>query len=268
MKKLMLIMLAMFIFGACQNKKEEVIEPPMIEEPDNNAGKENLMGSFSFDERDLKIVLDLSGGTGFEWFPIYMSDNVEVKSESQYDNGTEEEPIDGGPGEATISCHINGNEDALVILKSARPWEPDGSYQAYFIKMEDEKIADVKVKYNNQFADMEFAHGHFSDDDWIGFNMPKDWEYETVEKDDRHGFYLKPENEKGRMELLRYPDYDGESEKSILIKEKEYKVAYDDDGRIKCLWGADDMCCLLEEAKWADEYFYLIVEILDNVRFE
>ena len=84
----------------------------------------------------------------------------------------------------------------------ARPWEPDGSYEAYFIRMKDGSIDSVEDRSASAYMDMKFGCERFGED-WIGVNIPKDWEYEIVENEEAYGFALRPSGEKEYMQLLR-----------------------------------------------------------------
>ncbi len=259
MKKMVMVLMLLCLLSACQ-EKEEVIEPT------GTGGEDETVDGISFEGRDLFLDLDVSDGTGFEWFPIYKSDNVE-KKESSYHVDREDPASTGGRADVGFAFRVNDAEDALLIMKLARPWEPDGSYEAYFIRMKDGSIDSVEDRSASVYGDMQFIFESFGED-WIGVNIPKDWEYEIVEDEEAYGFALRPSGEKECMQLLRYPSFVCDKEiRKIMIGEKGFDMGLDEEGKAVCLAG-EDIVCLFEDAGWSKDRFYQIIEIVDNVRFE
>ena len=254
MKKLLLVIIILALFTGCQKKEEP--------------GKEEYMERLSFEGRNFMFNLDFSDGTGFEWYVIYKTPNVEIdKNEIKV---IRSDPAStGGEGMYHFEGHVNDDEDGLLILKYARPWEGDGDYQTYQIKSLNGEIKEINDKIEYIYSDFSFIR---SVNGGIYFHLPNTWEYEEYENDEERGYAIRPDGMGSYLEIFHVSNIELDTsllkEEKLIIEEKEYSMyTKEDDENFLFICNEDNNCLRGNDTGYWKEYFPDIIKILNCVNY-
>ena len=98
-----------------------------------------------FQDNRCTFNLDFSDGTGFEWAVVFKTDNLEVIDQKGIVERNDPTST-GGRGTTGIECILNEGDEAVLILKYARPWENEGDFLSYYIKAEDGAIKTFRKR--------------------------------------------------------------------------------------------------------------------------
>ncbi|MBR4471435.1 MAG: hypothetical protein IKS54_09035 [Erysipelotrichaceae bacterium] len=265
MKKILVFLIIFLMISGC-TKKEET-EDPVIESPGTGEEmEEKALGWYSFEGKDLDILLALSDGTGFDWLVVNYSDNLAIGDSSYYVDRSDQPDSTGGSGDWRMHCSVTDDEDAWLILKCARPWEGDGDFQSYLIHQENGQIKEVKRRWDSLFQDFELVYEK-TDEDAIMLNLLKSFEYEVDDKD-KLVIKIRPIGEKDYLEIWHDDDPDmnhkNMEKKKLTITDKEF-VMYSDQKNVY-FYGPDGICAK-GKISWKDQYFLDIIKTLDTIRY-
>ena len=226
------------------------------------------MNGISYNGNAFEIVLRQTAGTGFEWLTVYHTDNV-ITGDSSFYVETNGEPITGGSGDFTLRGSVTDDEDAVLILKYARPWEGEGDYCTFMFTMENGAIKEVRRTDTGLYTDCKAVHIS-GEKVFVRSFLPKDWAYETYENEQETGFLIRPEGEQDSVRLYYTDTLAAEisSGKTITIRGKEFILATNaNDPAVFGLYGPDHLC-MSGTASWWQEHFLDLIRILDNSAYE
>ena len=265
MKKWITALAVLAVLAGCTETDETEAPEPVDTEVQS-------MNGLSFTDRDFEITLRQTAGTGFEWMTVYQTDNVELGSSSFHvDYGGE--PRTGGSGDFRLAGRITNDEDAVLILKYARPWEGEGDYMTYIISSDQGRITDVKADELRHYTDCEFIHTTGTEI-FVRTYLPKSWISAPYAEGPETGFRIHPEGTTGSLCLFHTGEDHPEetisgTKQTILIRGREYTMITDEqDETIMYLYGPDHLGCRSEDAAWWPERFLDIIRILDNSAYE
>ena len=226
------------------------------------------MNKVSFEKREFRIDLNLTSGTGFDWLIVYQSANVSVEPVG-FKVDDKGEILCGAPGVKTFQGRVSDDEEGILILKCARPWEGDGSFNTYIIRSKDGSIIDIEKSEQNLYGDFSFEANN-QDEGMFRLYLPKDWQYKEITDRRRVGLAVSPQGAIGRLEMFHSTSFKAvrlwRKVKKIRITDIEY-TAVMRGSAIACLYG-NDTFCVFRDAGWQKKYFLDIIRMLDTVRWE
>ena len=226
------------------------------------------MNRVSWQGRSFRIELDLTSGTGFDGLPVYKTDNLTVEPIG-FKVDDKGEPLCGAPGIKTFEGAVSNDKEAMLILKLARPWEGDGSFNTYVITSKNGSIANIEKSEQSLYGDFTFED-NLQQEGMFRLYLPKDWEAAEITDKRRIGLAVKPDGKDGCLEIFHSTHYRAvrfwQKAKKVLLTDKEYTVVMNGNN-FACLYG-NDIYCVFKDAGWQKEHLPDIIRILDTVRYE
>ena len=226
------------------------------------------MNRVSWQERNFRIELDLTSGTGFDWLVVYKTDNLSVEPLG-FKTDDDGQILCGAPGIKSFEGSVSNDKKALLILKCARPWEGDGSFNTYVITSQDGSITNIERSQQNLYGDFTFESNN-QKEGMFRLYLPQGWEGEEITDKRRCGLAIKPAEAEGKLEIFHSAHYRAvrfwQKAKKVMITEKEYTVVMNGND-FACLYG-NDIFCVFKDAGWQQAYLPDIIRIMDTVRYE
>jgi len=242
MRKSLIIILSLLFLWGCSDK-----------------GKDKTMNRIEYSGNRLAINLDFADGTGFEWIIVYKTDNLEKTDQSS--RVDREDPAStGGKGNTHVELVLTGGDEAVIVLKYARPWEREGSFQTFFVSAENGIIKDIQEKEDGLYSDFTSEY-EFRGDDYLSLFILKTWEFKLGDDEEKVVYYLKPAQQEEGWVSVTHTEVEMEG-RELLFGNTEFLVG---EGII---YRKDGILCETVNAAWTDEYLTELLEMLDMVSYE
>ena len=166
----------------------------------------------------------------------------------------------GGKGNTHVELVLTGGDEAVIVLKYARPWEREGSFQTFFVSAENGIIKDIQEKEDGLYSDFTSEY-EFRGDDYLSLFILKTWEFKLGDDEEKVVYYLKPAQQEEGWVSVTHTEVEMEG-RELLFGNTEFLVG---EGII---YRKDGILCETVNAAWTDEYLTELLEMLDMVSYE